>query len=168
MYSVECTVYSVEFTVYSVQCTVYNVQCTMYSVQCTVYNVHCTLYTGVHCTLYSVQCTVYTGVQCTVHSVLHSFTLPYLVKHAHRPQVATFAGVLSKHGVGKGDRVLIYMPMVPEAMVAMLASARLGAIHSLVFGGFASRQLASRINHAEVCGGNRWGCGGNRWGCGGN
>ena len=130
--------YSVQYTLYSVQCIVYSVQCTVYNVQCTVYTVHCTLY-----------------------SVLHSFTLPYLVKHAHRPQVATFAGVLSKHGVGKGDRVLIYMPMVPEAMVAMLASARLGAIHSLVFGGFASRQLASRINHAEVCGGNRWGCGGN-------
>lgn len=50
----------------------------------------------------------------------------------------------------KGDRVLIYMPMIPQAVVAMLASVRIGAIHSLVFGGFASKELASRINHAEV------------------
>jgi len=64
--------------------------------------------------------------------------------------VALFAGVLSKNGVKKGDRVLIYMPMIPEAVIAMLASARLGALHSLVFGGFASKELATRINHAEV------------------
>ncbi|KAI0242643.1 Acyl-CoA synthetase short-chain family member 3, mitochondrial [Lamellibrachia satsuma] len=63
--------------------------------------------------------------------------------------VALFAGVLSKNGVKKGDRVLIYMPMIPEAVIAMLASARLGALHSLVFGGFASKELATRINHAE-------------------
>ena len=49
-------------------------------------------------------------------------------------QVSLFAGVLVKHGVKKGDRVLIYMPMIPQAIVAMLASARIGAIHSLVFG----------------------------------
>jgi len=66
-------------------------------------------------------------------------------------QVSQFASVLqSRYGVVKGDRVLIYMPMIPEAIVAMLACARIGAIHSLVFGGFASKQLATRINHAEV------------------
>ena len=59
--------------------------------------------------------------------------------------------MLQKHGVSKGDRVLIYMPMIPEAVIAMLASARLGAIHSLVFGGFASRELSTRIEHAKVC-----------------
>jgi propionyl-CoA synthetase len=58
--------------------------------------------------------------------------------------------VLSRHGVVKGDRVLIYMPMIPEAVIAMLACARLGAIHSLVFGGFASKELSVRINHAKV------------------
>ena len=65
-------------------------------------------------------------------------------------QVSEFAGVLSKHGVGRGDVVLIYMPMVPHAIVAMLAAARLGAIHSLVFGGFASKELSTRISHAQV------------------
>ena len=60
------------------------------------------------------------------------------------------AGILKKYGVQKGDRVLIYMPMVPQAIEAMLACARIGAIHSLVFGGFASKELATRINHAEV------------------
>jgi len=65
-------------------------------------------------------------------------------------QVSQFASVLESRGVVKGDRVLIYMPMIPEAIVAMLASARIGAIHSLVFGGFASKELATRINHAEV------------------
>ena len=63
-------------------------------------------------------------------------------------QVSRFAGVLSGQGVGKGDRVIIYMPMVPEAAVAMLACARIGAIHSVVFGGFASHELAARISHA--------------------
>lgn len=65
-------------------------------------------------------------------------------------KVSNFAGVLSKNGVKKDDRVLIYMPMIPQAVVAMLASARLGAIHSLVFGGFASKELSTRINHAKV------------------
>ena len=71
-------------------------------------------------------------------------------------QVRLLAGVLSKHGVQKGDRVLIYMPMIPEAVVAMMACARLGAIHSLVFGGFASKELATRINHAQVTGTAIW------------
>jgi propionyl-CoA synthetase len=64
-------------------------------------------------------------------------------------KVATFAGVLKSHGVEKGDRVLIYMPMVPQAAVAMLACARLGAIHSVVFGGFAAKELAVRIDDAR-------------------
>jgi propionyl-CoA synthetase len=62
--------------------------------------------------------------------------------------VSRLAGVLSERGVGKGDRVLVYMPMVPEALIAMLACARLGAIHSVVFGGFASNELAVRIDDA--------------------
>ena len=66
-----------------------------------------------------------------------------------RDEVARFAGALVGQGVGKGDRVIIYMPMVPEAAVAMLACARIGAIHSVVFGGFASHELAARISHAR-------------------
>jgi propionyl-CoA synthetase len=66
-----------------------------------------------------------------------------------RDRVARFAGVLSGLGVKTGDRVLIYMPMVPEAAVAMLACARIGAIHSVVFGGFASHELATRIDDAK-------------------
>src|SRR5690349_5514612 len=61
-------------------------------------------------------------------------------------KVAVFAGALSRLGVSKGDRVIIYMPMVPEAVIAMLAVARIGAIHSVVFGGFASHELATRID----------------------
>ena len=63
--------------------------------------------------------------------------------------VERFAGVLADLGVGYGDRVLVYMPMIPEAVVAMLASARLGAVHSVVFGGFAPAELAARIDDAE-------------------
>jgi propionyl-CoA synthetase len=63
-----------------------------------------------------------------------------------RDQVARFAGVLARHGVERGDRVIIYMPMIPQAVIAMLACARLGAVHSVVFGGFASRELAVRID----------------------
>jgi len=63
-------------------------------------------------------------------------------------RVARFAGVLRAQGVGKGDRVVIYMPMIPEAAVAMLATARLGAVHSVVFGGFAANELAARIKDA--------------------
>ena len=65
-----------------------------------------------------------------------------------RDEVATFAGVLRDLGVTKGDRVIVYMPMVPRAVVAMLACARLGAVHSVVFGGFAPRELATRIEDA--------------------
>lgn len=64
-------------------------------------------------------------------------------------EVARFAGVLLCHEVQKGDRVIIYMPMVPEAAIAMLACARIGAIHSVVFGGFAANELATRINDAS-------------------
>jgi propionyl-CoA synthetase len=63
--------------------------------------------------------------------------------------VSRFAGVLKGQGVGKGDTVIIYMPMIPETMVAMLACARIGAVHSVVFGGFASNELAIRINDAK-------------------
>ncbi len=63
-------------------------------------------------------------------------------------KVARFAGVLRDLGVGKGDRVIIYMPMIPEAVVGMLACARIGAVHSVVFGGFAPHELATRINDA--------------------
>lgn len=63
--------------------------------------------------------------------------------------VSRFAGLLSSFGVRKGDRVIIYMPMIPEAVVAMLACARIGAIHSVVFGGFAPNELAIRIDDAK-------------------
>jgi propionyl-CoA synthetase len=68
---------------------------------------------------------------------------------ALRDAVALFAGVLVDQGVGKGDRVILYMPMVPEAVIAMLACARLGAVHSVVFGGFAPKELRSRIDDAK-------------------
>ena len=64
-------------------------------------------------------------------------------------RVARFAGVLAGQGVQKGDRVIIYMPMVPETVIAMLACARIGAIHSVVFGGFAAHELANRISDAQ-------------------
>jgi propionyl-CoA synthetase len=66
-----------------------------------------------------------------------------------RDRVARFAGVLRDLGVGKGDRVVVYLPMIPEAAVAMLACARLGAVHSVVFGGFAAHELALRIDDAR-------------------
>ncbi len=66
-----------------------------------------------------------------------------------RDEVATFAGVLRAQGVVKGDRVIIYMPMIAEAAIAMLACARIGAIHSVVFGGFAAKELATRIQDAK-------------------
>jgi propionyl-CoA synthetase len=66
-----------------------------------------------------------------------------------RDEVAKFAGVLKAQGVEKGDRVLIYMPMIAEAAMAMLACARIGAVHSVVFGGFAAKELATRINDAK-------------------
>ena len=79
-----------------------------------------------------------------VTDVLRKITYRQLQK-----DVAAFAGVLKSQGVGKGDTVIIYMPMIPEAAVAMLACARLGAIHSVVFGGFAAHELAIRLDHAQ-------------------
>ena len=64
-------------------------------------------------------------------------------------EVSRFAGVLAANGVGKGDRVIIYMPMIPETIVAVLACARIGAVHSVVFGGFAAAELATRIDDAK-------------------
>jgi len=64
-------------------------------------------------------------------------------------RVARFAGVLREAGVGRGDRVIVYLPMIPEAVVAMLACARIGAVHSVVFGGFAASELAVRIDDAR-------------------
>jgi propionyl-CoA synthetase len=66
-----------------------------------------------------------------------------------RDEVARFAGALRSLGVEKGDRVIVYLPMIPEAAIAMLACARIGAVHSVVFGGFAPRELAARINDAK-------------------
>ena len=73
-----------------------------------------------------------------------SYTYAQLYREVNR-----FAGILKGLGVGRGDRVLIYMPMVPEAVFAMLACARIGALHSVVFGGFASVSLATRIDDAK-------------------
>ena len=78
-----------------------------------------------------------------ITGVIEKFTYRELLD-----RVARVAGVLAGAGVGKGDRVLVYMPMVPEAVVAMLACARLGAVHSVVFGGFAATELAVRIDDA--------------------
>jgi len=64
-------------------------------------------------------------------------------------EVQRMAAIFHAHGVGRGDRVLIYLPVVPEAVFAMLACARIGAIHSVVFGGFAAHSLASRIDDAK-------------------
>jgi propionyl-CoA synthetase len=66
-----------------------------------------------------------------------------------RDEVARIAGMIAEQGVSVGDRVIIYMPMVPEAVFAMLACARIGAVHSVVFGGFASNELAKRIDDAQ-------------------
>src|SRR3989344_7670475 len=69
--------------------------------------------------------------------------ITYRELHAH---VCKFANVLKTNGVGRGDRVAIYLPMIPEAAVVMLACARIGAIHSVVFGGFSANSLRERIN----------------------
>ncbi len=76
--------------------------------------------------------------------VKDSFTYAQLLE-----EVRLFAGVLTNQGVTKGDRVVIYLPMIPQAVIAMLACARIGAVHSVVFGGFASKELAVRIDDAK-------------------
>ena len=76
-------------------------------------------------------------------------TVATLTYRELRDAVALFAGALAAQGVTRGDRVIVYMPMVPEAVIAMLACARLGAIHSVVFGGFAANELATRIEDAK-------------------
>ena len=78
-----------------------------------------------------------------VTNAVHKITYAEL-----RDRVARLGGALAKQGVAPGDRVIIYMPMVPEALVAMLACARIGAVHSVVFGGFAANELATRIDDA--------------------
>src|SRR5262249_60106109 len=75
-------------------------------------------------------------------------TAKYTFRELQR-EVATFAGALKRLGVSKGDRVVIYMPMVPQAVIAMLACARLGAVHSVVFGGFAAHGPAGRVDQAD-------------------
>ena len=67
-----------------------------------------------------------------------------------KEKVSLFAGALKNQNIQKGDRVIIYMPMIPEAVIAMLACARIGAIHSVVFGGFASNELANRIDDSKA------------------
>ena len=79
-----------------------------------------------------------------VTNVIKKYTFSEL-----KEQVSKFSGVLFSKGVAKGDRVIIYMPMIPEAVFAMLACARIGAVHSVVFGGFAANELATRINDAK-------------------
>lgn len=79
-----------------------------------------------------------------VTSSKQTFSFPEL-----RDQVAILAGALSNMGVSKGDRLLIYMPMIPESVMPMLACARIEAMHSVVFGGFAADQLAERIDDAK-------------------
>ena len=65
-------------------------------------------------------------------------------------EVARFAGALKAQGISKGDVVIIYMPMIPEAVIAMLGCARIGAVHSVAFGGFAAHELAVRIDYAQT------------------
>jgi propionyl-CoA synthetase len=77
-------------------------------------------------------------------STITTFTYAELLR-----EVEVLAAIMQDFGVGKGDRVVLYLPMVPEAMVAMLACARIGAVHSVVFGGFAAKELATRIEDAQ-------------------
>ena len=67
-----------------------------------------------------------------------------------KEKVSKFSGALKNQGINKGDRVIIYMPMIPEAVIAMLACGRIGAVHSVVFGGFASNELSSRIDDSKA------------------
>ena len=93
------------------------------------------------------------GGRADQHALIYDSPVTGSVQHFTyaelRDRVARFAGVLHRRGVGRGDWVIVYMPMIPEAVIAMLACARLGAIHSVVFGGFASNELAVRIDDSE-------------------
>ena len=86
-------------------------------------------------------------------ALIYDSPITQTVSDVHLPraacEVAECAGALARLGVGKGDRVIVYMPMIPEAIIAMLAIARLGAVHSVVFGGFASHELAGRLDDAR-------------------
>jgi propionyl-CoA synthetase len=104
--------------------------------------------------------TAYNALDCHVEdgradqvALIYDSPVTHTIRHytyrALRDEVARFAGALASQGVTKRDRVLIYMPMIPEAVIAMLASARIGAVHSVVFGGFAPRELATRIRDAQ-------------------
>src|SRR5882762_9306216 len=77
-------------------------------------------------------------------NTISTFTYAEMLK-----EVQTLAAVMADFGVAKGDRVILYMPLVPEAVFAMLACARNGAVHSVVFGGFAAKELATRIDDAK-------------------
>ena len=81
-----------------------------------------------------------------IHDSPITGTITKLTYRELRDSVARFAGALVSLGVAKGDRVIIYMPAVPEAVISMLACARIGAVHSVVFGGFAANELATRID----------------------
>jgi propionyl-CoA synthetase len=89
------------------------------------------------------------GQAALIHDSPVTGTVRTLTYAELQQDVARFAGALVRLGARKGDRVVVYMPMVPEAIVAMLACARIGAIHSVVFGGFASHELAKRIEDAK-------------------
>ncbi|GFS07733.1 propionyl-CoA synthetase [Elysia marginata] len=86
-------------------------------------------------------------------ALIHDSPVTDSIRHINYSQllhmVRQFAGVLQAEGVQKGDVVLIYMPMIPEAVVAMMACARIGAVHNLVFGGFAAKELSTRIAHSQ-------------------
>ncbi len=85
-------------------------------------------------------------------AIIYDSPVTDVIKHISyadlQERIARLAGAIAAHGVGYGDRVIIYMPMIPEAIIAMLACARIGAVHSVVFGGFASAELAKRIDDA--------------------
>ena len=85
-------------------------------------------------------------------AIIYDSPVTDVIKHISyanlQDKIARLAGAIAVRGVGYGDRVIIYMPMIPEAIIAMLACARIGAVHSVVFGGFASAELAKRINDA--------------------
>ncbi|XP_022243888.1 acyl-CoA synthetase short-chain family member 3, mitochondrial-like, partial [Limulus polyphemus] len=84
-----------------------------------------------------------------IHDSPVTNTVRFITYRQLQDQVSSLAGTFAQWNIRRGDRVVIYMPMIPEAIIAMLACARIGAIHSVVFGGFAARELAIRMNHTE-------------------